>query len=183
MLFQWILLAVQLILLCSAIAFIVHHATNTFAPYVNAPYVPTDYELLPTIETALDIRPGDIVYDLGCGDGRLLLYCAEKHPDARFIGIEHDWYLVWFMRMRILFERRKNITIRRGNIFTTNFSDATRIYTYLLPGAMAQLEPKLMNVRLISRAFRMHARKPARTIEMFPVVGSWGQHLLYIYEE
>jgi SAM-dependent methyltransferase len=182
MLFQWVLLAGQLILLCAAIAFIFHHAIGTITPRMNAPYVPTDYELLPTIESALDIRPGDIVYDLGCGDGRLLFYCAEKYPDTRFVGIEHDWYLVLFMWIRILFERRKNIKIHLGNIFTSDFSDATRIYTYLLPGAMSKLEPKLMDVRLVSRAFRMHKRQPARTIEMFPVVGSWGQHLLYIYE-
>jgi predicted RNA methylase len=156
---------------------------NTMAPNINAPYVPTDYELLPIIANALDIRPGDLVYDLGCGDGRLLFYCAEKHPDARFVGIEHDLYLLLFMWMKILFERRKNITIRRGNIFEADFSNATRVYTYLLPGAMTRLEPKLMQVRLVSRAFRMHARQYTRKIEMFPVVGSWGQHLLYVYEE
>ena len=56
--------------------------------FVKAPFVPTRKKILPAIEKALKIAGQSVVYDVGCGDGRVLAFCASLHPGAKFIGIE-----------------------------------------------------------------------------------------------
>src|SRR5882757_205857 len=89
-----LLLAVQVALFCALVVYNLRGLAKSISAYYDVPYVPTPHELLPIIADALDIQPRDVVYDLGCGDGRLLFYCARRFPNARFVGVERNPLLV-----------------------------------------------------------------------------------------
>lgn len=182
LLIQTVLFIVQAVMLCVLAYFIYHFVVRALSSFTDVPYVPTDYGYLPRIAEALDIRPGDVVYDLGCGDGRLLFYCAKRYPQARFVGVERNAILVFFARMKKILFRASNVEIRRENIFDTNLSDATRIFVFLLPEVMRDIAPRLTAPRIVSRAFEIPGRNPARefTLKEAPD-GPWNTFTVYIY--
>lgn len=105
-----------------------------------------------------DIVPGETVYDIGSGDGRILRAAADSRA-GRLIGFEISWILV---AVSILWNRLagKRIDIRAQDFWKHDFSDADVIFCFLLPGAMDRIEreiwPQLKpGSRLVSRAFSM----------------------------
>ncbi len=129
----------------------------------KAPYVPLPPEALPGICDALQIAKGSVVYDMGCGDGRILFLCAEKHPDAHYIGIEKALFphmlSLWRMSMRKASPFYQSLsraqrgkgeargeaktTFLRTDMFSISVEDADRIVLYLLPGLMGDVLEKL----------------------------------------
>ncbi len=109
-----------------------------------------------------DLDPTDIVYDLGCGDGRLVFQSARFCKKA--IGYELSIPLYLFGKIRQLFSRR-NATIRYGNIWKQDYKDADVIFCYLLPKAMKQFYKEVWphlkkGTRVVSNAFQIHEIKP-----------------------
>ena len=109
-----------------------------------------------------DLSRKDVVYDLGCGDGRLVFQASKSAKKA--IGYELSIPLYLFGKLRQLFSR-KNAQIRYGNIWKQNYQNADVIFCYLLPKAMKQFYkevwPKLKpGTRVISNAFQIHEVKP-----------------------
>ena len=105
----------------------------------------------------------DIVYDLGCGDGRLVFSASGLAKKA--IGYEISIPLICYGKIVSLFY--PHAKIRFGNIWKQDYSDATVIFCYLLPGAMKQFHkeiwPKLKKgTRVISNAFEIHDLKPGK---------------------
>jgi SAM-dependent methyltransferase len=179
---QELLFILQIILLGILFYFIYHFVVRALSSFTDVPYVPTDYGFLPKIAEALDIGPGEVVYDLGCGDGRLLFYCAKRHPQARFIGVERNVILVSYARLKKILFRAKNVEIRRGNIFDTDLTDATRIYVFLLPEVMRDIAPKLTAKRVVSRAFSIPGRNAAREFILKEAPdGPWNTFTVYVY--
>ncbi len=136
---------------------------GTYAMRRGPPYVPTPRKRLQTMITFAGITRGERVYDLGCGDGRLVIAAARK--GARAIGYELSVPLFLFATIRSLFQR--NATIRFGNFWTKDFSSADVIFCYLLIDAMQNLEKTLWptlkpGCRVISNTFRMKGVKPAK---------------------
>lgn len=84
----------------------------------------------------------DIVYDLGCGDGRTLIIAAKEFG-AKGVGIEID-YLRFFISSMLLRSNRlsNKIKIKRKNFFDVDISDATVVFVYLVPKALNRLLPK-----------------------------------------
>ena len=77
-------------ILALVLAFFLFWAINTALFSPNAPVVTTPKDMLAKICEALDIKHDQIVYDLGCGDGRLIAYCASRYPQAKFVGIDSN---------------------------------------------------------------------------------------------
>lgn len=111
-----------------------------------------------------EVGPSDVVYDLGCGDGRIVIAAAKRYG-ARGVGIEID--------PKVADEARKNIdaagvghlvTIRTGDVFDEDFSEATVVTLYLLPDLNELLKPKLAKLRpgsrIVSHSFPMRGAKP-----------------------
>lgn len=125
----------------------------------NAPYVPTPYS---TVHKMLDLAkagPGDVIYDLGSGDGRIPISAVERYGVARATGIEINPELV-----RISNENAKKAGVAdrarfmTADIFKTDFSDATIVTLYLLQDLNIELQPRLLKelkpgTRIVSHRF------------------------------
>jgi len=184
------LLLIQISLIISQIALIAAIIIFTYQSIVfgisggfDVPFVATPHSYFPLIARALNIRDGDLVYDLGSGSGELLLYLAKKFPNARFVGIERNLFLHTQARIKKKFTKVPNVAFRRENFFTTDLGDATRIYVYLLPSILERLfSISALRCRIASRAFAINGRPVTETVELSQRPGWHGQHLLHIYE-
>lgn len=131
-----------------------------------APWVPAPRESLRKILDVASIKPGDRFYELGSGDGRVVI-CAAKEFGAKATGIELSLPLYIHSAFKCLLSRSQaNIVF--GNLFKHNLSDADVIYVYGLPHALKdRLRGKLENeckpgTRVISFMFEIEGWIPAK---------------------
>lgn len=90
------------------------------------------------------VNEKDIVYDLGAGDGALLI-TAAKEFGARAVGVEIDPLRVFISKLAVLFAgQRGKVKIIRRNFFDADITDATVVFMYLVPKALSALKPKLL---------------------------------------
>jgi SAM-dependent methyltransferase len=134
----------------------------------DVPFVPTPMEVVEVMLTMADIKPGDLLYDLGCGDGRIVV-TAAKNFGIKAIGIDID-------PIRIS-ESNKNaaengvtdkVKFLNQNLFEADFKDATVVTMYLLTSVNRRLRPKLLaelkpGTRLVSHRFDMGEWEPDKT--------------------
>ena len=106
-------------------------------------YVPTPHEIVDRMLVVAKVRAGDVVYDLGCGDGRMVIAAAKKYG-TRGVGVDLDP-----ARIR---EARANakqagvaglVTFKVADMFETDIREATVVMLYLLPELNRRLKPKL----------------------------------------
>ncbi len=130
----------------------------------DVPFVPTPYVVIEEMLRLADVTPRDFVMDLGSGDGRVLITAAQKFG-ARGIGVDLDGDLV---AESIESAKAAGVTDRvqflQQDLFKTDLDQATVITMYLLPGVMARLQPRLLELkpgtRLVSHDFRLGDWKP-----------------------
>ncbi|MCE7745077.1 MAG: methyltransferase domain-containing protein [Candidatus Heimdallarchaeota archaeon] len=109
----------------------------------GAPWSPTSKEKVLKMLTMANIEPNEIVYDLGCGDGRVLIMAA-KYFNARAIGIEIDPIRFLWCKFRIrLLGLREKVQVIYGDFFNKNLSNADIIICYLLQNTNDKLQAKL----------------------------------------
>lgn len=135
-----------------------------FVVAFGAPYVPT---LNPRTEEALDLlalKPGELLLELGCGDGRVLRAAAKR--GIRSVGYELNPILVLWAKMATW--RYRAITeVKWANYWRVRWPQADGIYVFLLDRYMERLNTKITqeqsgSVRLVSFAFTIPSRKPVR---------------------
>lgn len=108
-----------------------------------SPWWKTDRKTARAICDLVKIQPGDTVYELGSGDGEFLLEAA-KTAEGKFVGVEIDPLRYWISRLRVkLAGLDERIKIIKNNFFKVDLSDASIVYVYLVPKALARLLPKL----------------------------------------
>ncbi len=123
------------------------------------PFVPSPQAVVDKMIELAGVKSGDLVYDLGSGDGRIVITAAKK--GARAVGFEIDGDLVKESRANIQkADLQSSAEIRQQDILTVDFSAATVVTMYLLPDVNLQLRPKLQSQlkpgsRVISHAFDM----------------------------
>ncbi|MBE0685881.1 MAG: 50S ribosomal protein L11 methyltransferase [Anaerolineaceae bacterium] len=110
---------------------------------VGGPWVPSSMQVVYRMLDMAGVKPNDTVYDLGCGDGRVLVAAAKRYH-ARAVGIEIDpiRYL-WCQILISLLGLRKQVQIIFGNLFNADLSEADVVVCYLMPDALSKLETKL----------------------------------------
>ena len=127
---------------------------------LDVPYVPTRAEIVEEMLRMADVKPADVVFDLGCGDGRIVVMAAQKFG-ARGVGVDID--------PRRIEEARANAAqagvadraeFRLGDLFNADISEATVVTLYLLPEVNLRLKPKLLRdlrpgTRIVSHDFTM----------------------------
>ena len=127
-------------------------------------YIPTDQALVNAMLKLADVGPGDVVYDLGSGDGRFVIAAAKL--GARGVGVEIDPQRVRDANENV---RRSGlgtrVTILHQDLFLTDISEATVVTLYLLPELNMKLRPKLLKelkpgARVVSHQFGMGDWKP-----------------------
>lgn len=139
-------------------------APGLYAAFTSGPFVPSTRKRHQTMLKLAKLTKSDIVYDLGCGDGRLVFSASKKVKKA--IGYDLSVPLVLFGKLVSLFYPRSGI--RFGDIWKQDYSDATVIFCYLLPNAMAhfykEVWPTLKKgTRVASNAFPMQEARPVET--------------------
>src|SRR5262245_46415128 len=128
------------------------------------PFVPSPQEVVDKMIELAGVKPGDLVYDLGSGDGRIVITAAKKGTKA--VGFEIDGDLVRDSRTNIQKAGVQTLAeIRQQDILTVDFSLATVVTMYLLPEVNLKLKPGLLSQlkpgsRVVSHAFDMGDWKP-----------------------
>jgi SAM-dependent methyltransferase len=148
------------------------YAQGTAEPTVklDVPYVPTPQPVVQRMLEVAKVGNNDIVYDLGCGDGRMVI-TAAKERGARGVGID--------LNPQRIAEAKANaqsagvsdkVKFIQGDLFKADFADATVVTLYLLPSVNQQLRPQLwkqlkVGTRVVSHDFDMGPEWPPEKVE------------------
>lgn len=122
------------------------HGTKYVKTEPDAPFVPTPYPAVLEMLRMAAVTEHDILYDLGCGDGRVVIAAAAR-LHARGVGVDIDPNLISLSRANA--EKAgvsDRVTFMQQDIFQTDIKDATVVALYLLPGLNSLLIPKLRGV-------------------------------------
>jgi SAM-dependent methyltransferase len=144
-----------------------------------APYVPTPMTVVHGMLDLARVRARDVVYDLGCGDGRIVI-TAAKERGARGVGIDIDPQRIAEARAHA--EQAgvaDRVEFRIEDLFQADFSRATVVMLYLLPWMMERLRPRLwrqlrVGTRIVAHDFDMGPAWPAEQMERVDGKTLWG---------
>ena len=151
--------------------------------FLRAPYVPTPKGVAKKMVAFADLRGGEIVYDLGARDARLLIEAKRAQPSVTAKGFELS-PPVYFVGLFRIWRSGFPISLRMQNFFHQDVSDADCIFLYLMPGAMKTLQKKFEKelkpgTKVISHAFKFPDRAPVKSM---PVPWLQGTKELLLYE-
>ena len=132
-------------------------------------WVPTPDEVVQRMLQVAKVTPKDIVYDLGAGDGKIAI--AAGKLGATSIGIEYNPDMAKLAQCYVQAEKLSKTRIIQGDVFESDFRDATVVTMYLLPELNVKLLPKLLKdlkpgTRIVSHAFQMGTWKPEQTLDV-----------------
>jgi SAM-dependent methyltransferase len=138
-------------------------------PLPEVPYVPTPMDAVHAMLEMAGTGTGDVVYDLGCGDGRIVIAAVEDHGAKRAVCVEIDPDLVAEARLNAEAAGvADRIRFVEGDLFDVDLSPATVVTLYLLPDVNLRLRPKLLRElrpgsRVVSNSFDMGDWEPEQT--------------------
>jgi tRNA G37 N-methylase Trm5 len=136
------LIAIATLTVLLAITTAIAQTTTTVEK--DVPYVPTNERVVQEMLKVAKVTKNDLVYDLGCGDGRIVITAAKQYG-ARGIGIDIDPE-----RIKEAEENARiagvsdRVTFMQGDLFKADIRDATVVTMYLLPAVNMKLRPKLL---------------------------------------
>jgi ubiquinone/menaquinone biosynthesis C-methylase UbiE len=164
--------------------FVYPSAGQQFSPDSLAPYVPSPQAVVDKMLASARVKPGEVVYDLGCGDGRVVITAAQKFK-ARAVGVElsGDLYRSTLARVHALGLEDK-VRIVQANALRMNLSPADVVTLYLLTSSNERLKPNLEKylrpgARVVSHDFEFRGWKPTETVKM---QADGHTHTIYVYE-
>ena len=134
-------------------------------------YVPTPQEVVEAMLDVAKVGPNDVVYDLGCGDGRIVVTAAKKFG-ARGTGIDIDPQRIQEANENVAAAGvADKVEIRQADLFETDLSQASVVTLYLLSSLNLKLRPKLwkelkVGSRVVSHAFNMGDWEPEQTLDV-----------------
>lgn len=148
------------------------------------PFVPTPTDVVEKMLELAEVKKGDVVYDLGSGDGRIVIMAAKKYG-VRAVGFEIDRDLIRQSREAIRKEGLQKLAeIREQDIRTVDLSGATVVTMYLLPEVNLMLRPKVLRElrpgsRVVSHDFDMGDWRADKVLQVKDSSG-W-DHTLYLW--
>ena len=160
---------IRLFLFLIALSFAAPVAAQNRQPDVI--FVPTPQDLVEDMLRLADVKKGDVLYDLGCGDGRIPVTAARKYG-VRAVGIDIDPERI---KEAVENARKAGVTklvdFRREDLFQADFKEATVVTLYLLPDLNVKLRPRLLaelkpGTRIVSHQFDMGDWKPEKRLEV-----------------
>lgn len=153
------------LLLTAPVALFAQAEATTTERRPDVIYVPTPQNVVEAMLKMAKVKKGDVLYDLGSGDGRIPITAAKMYG-VRGTGIDIDPERIAEAKANAQKEGVANlVTFKQADLFTSDFSDATVITLYLLDSLNEKLRPKLLaelkpGTRIVSHAFRMGDWKP-----------------------
>ena len=148
----------------------------------DVPYVPTPPNVVDEMLTLAGVKKNDVLYDLGCGDGRLVITAVSKYGAKRGFGVDIDPQRIAESNANA---KTAGVTDRVSfavqDLFQTDLSEASVVTLYLLPAVNLRLRPKLLSelkpgTRVVSHSFDMGDWKPDKTVTVKP-----GGQILYLW--
>lgn len=142
---------------------------NTRPPDVI--FVPTPQELVDDMLRLADVKKGDVLYDLGSGDGRIPITAAKRYG-IRAVGIDIDPDRIKEANANAAKAGvAKLVTFRQEDLFQAGWKEATIVTLYLLPDLNLKLRPRLLKelkpgTRIVSHQFDMGDWRPDKKLEM-----------------
>lgn len=138
-------------------------------------WVPTNDDLVKMMLDIANVKPSDVVYDLGAGDGKIAIAAARDYG-ARAVGIEYNPDMAAFAQRNAAQNGvADKVKIIQGDIFVEDFSEATVVTLYLLPNLNLQLRPTLLDMkpgtRVVSNSFNMGDWEPDHRIGSDYIIG------------
>jgi SAM-dependent methyltransferase len=137
----------------------------------DVPYVPTPQPVVDEMLKLAQVKKEDVVYDLGCGDGRIVVTAAKQYG-ARGVGVDIDPERIKESKENA---EKAGVTDKvkfiQGDLFNVDLKEATVVTLYLLPNINLKLRPKLFRelkpgTRVVSHAFSMGDWKPEKVIQI-----------------
>jgi len=139
------------------------------APRLDVIWVASDLAVVMQMLRVAEVGPGDVVYDLGCGDGRIVIVAAERFG-ARAVGVDLDPELLRQARQNAVKAGvADRVTFREQDLFATDLREATVVALYLSPEVNLKLRPKLLRElrpgsRIVSHEYDLGDWLPERTV-------------------
>ncbi len=160
------------------------HESYAQARAPDVVYVGTPYDIAARMLKMAGVKRGDILYDLGCGDGRMLILAAQKYG-CRTFGFDIDAERVAAAQENVRRSRVAHlVTVVQADLFTVDFSDADVLILYLLPEINQKLLPKLKRLRPGSRlVFHNYDLEEIEADESVSVTSNedGADHTLFLY--
>ena len=155
----------RLSIAASAIFSLAVAVAQTAAPRLDVPYVPSPNPVVDGMLKLAGVTAADTVYDLGCGDGRIVIAAAKTYG-AKGVGVD--------INPERIQEARENakkanvedkVTFQENDLFKADIANASVVTLYLLPDVNQRLRPKLLKelkpgTRIVSHSFDMGDWKP-----------------------
>lgn len=160
-------------------------------PNEEIPFVPTPVEVIDHMLELAEVKQGDVVYDLGSGDGRIVIRAAKKYG-VRGVGIEMDQLLLEKARKDAEAEGVSHLVeFRAEDALKADISPATVVTLYMLPWFNEAMKPNFKKMlkpgaRIVAHDFGIEGWKPDKTeklpkIEIMPG-GRRHQHVIYLWK-
>ena len=176
-------LAACRLLVAAALLLASQHAFAQAARVPDVHYDPTPYNVVAQMLALAQVREGDMVYDLGCGDGRIVI-AAAKEAGARGVCVDIDPVRIRESRLNAASAGvAERIRFVEDDLFTTGIADATVVVLFLWPELNLKLRPRLWRelqpgTRVISYVHNMGDWLPLKTVK---VEGRSGERNLYLW--
>jgi SAM-dependent methyltransferase len=153
-------------------------------PWLNAPFVRTPDAIVDEMLAMAAPQPGELLYDLGCGDGRIVVRAAEVYG-CHTVGFDIDPQRVREAQENVRRHDVENrVTIIEQDIFSLDLSEADVVTLYLLPRLNERLIPQLKQLkpgaRIVSHDFNLPGIVPDR-VEPISVSDNQAEHILYLW--
>ena len=152
-----------------------------------APYYPTPETIVMKMLQIGGLKAGEKMFDLGSGDGRIVIMAAEKfHANAVGVELDKDLYKQSMDRIQML-KLQKTARIINGDILQQDYSSADMITVYLLPVSNDKIRPILdkqlkKGTRIVSHDFEFKDWKPEK-VEPIDDDGEGRSHMIYLYRK
>ncbi|HYG68807.1 MAG TPA: class I SAM-dependent methyltransferase [Anaeromyxobacteraceae bacterium] len=135
-------------------------------------YVPTPESVVKAMLEVAKVGPNDVVYDLGCGDGRIAIAAVRDYNAKRSVCVDIDPERIREATANAREAKvQDRVKIVEGDLFAMDFRDATVVTLYLLPSLNLKLRPRLLSelkpgTRIVSHAFDMGDWTPEQTLNV-----------------
>jgi SAM-dependent methyltransferase len=138
---------------------------------LDVPYVPTTEKAVQEMLKLAQLKKSDVLYDLGCGDGRIVVAAAKQYG-ARGVGIDIDPQRIQEARANARAAGVESLVrFEQKDLFQAEFGEATVVTLFLLPTINLRLRPRLLEqlkpgTRLVSNTFDMGDWKPEKVVNL-----------------